>query len=43
VYCRSGRRSGLIKNMMVQQGFAKTRNLEGGMLAWLDEIEGKNA
>ena len=33
VYCRSGRRSGIIKEMMAQAGFDKVRNLEGGMLA----------
>lgn len=36
VYCRSGRRSGIIKEMMAQAGFKNVRNLEGGMLAWID-------
>lgn len=39
VYCRSGRRSGIIKQMMAQAGFEKARNLEGGMLAWKEMIE----
>ena len=36
VYCRSGARSGRAKNMMTGAGFTKVRNLEGGMLAWID-------
>ncbi len=36
VYCRSGARSGQAKNMMTRAGFTKVRNLEGGMLAWID-------
>ncbi len=39
VYCRSGRRSGIIKEMMAQAGFEKVRNLEGGMLAWKEMME----
>lgn len=38
VYCRSGRRSGHIKKLMEQSGFRKVRNLEGGMLAWIEEF-----
>ena len=34
VYCRSGNRSGVAKELMQRQGFKKTRNLLGGMLAW---------
>jgi len=36
LYCRSGRRSGIIQHMMLAQGFKNVRNLEGGMLAWID-------
>lgn len=39
LYCRSGRRSGIIKEMMTQAGFEKVRNLEGGMLAWKVMVE----
>lgn len=39
LYCRSGRRSGIIKNIMVQAGFPNVRNLEGGMLAWKDAFK----
>jgi rhodanese-related sulfurtransferase len=39
LYCRSGRRSGIIKEMMAQAGFEKVRNLEGGMLAWKEMVE----
>ena len=34
VYCRSGARSGLAKELMAQRGFEKVRNLTGGMIAW---------
>lgn len=36
VYCRSGGRSGRAKQFLMQQGFSNVRNLEGGMLAWID-------
>ncbi len=38
VYCRSGRRSGHIKKLLEEAGFQKVRNLEGGMLAWIQEF-----
>lgn len=38
LYCRSGRRSGVIQQMMLRAGFGNVRNLEGGMLAWIDEF-----
>lgn len=34
VYCRSGRRSGEASQIMVQQGFKKVYNLDGGITAW---------
>lgn len=36
VYCRSGNRSGMAKQMFVQSGFKNVRNLIGGMLQWRD-------
>jgi len=36
VYCRSGRRSGIAKELMQQVGFKNVRNLEGGMVAWAE-------
>lgn len=36
VYCRSGNRSGSAKKLLQQAGFTNVRNLEGGMLAWVD-------
>ncbi len=38
LYCRSGRRSGIIKEMMAQAGFKNVRNVLGGMLAWIDNF-----
>lgn len=34
VYCRSGNRSSMAKQLFVQAGFTKVRNLLGGILAW---------
>lgn len=36
VYCRSGKRSATVQYMLQQAGFSNVRNLEGGMLAWLE-------
>jgi rhodanese-related sulfurtransferase len=34
VHCRSGARSGMAKQMMMQDGFQNVRNLLGGVIAW---------
>ncbi len=34
VYCRSGNRSAMAKQLFVQAGFTNIRNLLGGILAW---------
>lgn len=34
VYCRSGSRSSTAQNMMLEKGFEKVYNLDGGILAW---------
>lgn len=34
VYCRSGQRSGMAKEFMLQHGFTQVRNLLGGVLEW---------
>jgi rhodanese-related sulfurtransferase len=34
VYCRSGARSGVAKQMFLQAGFENVRNLIGGMVDW---------
>lgn len=39
VYCRSGARSGRAAEYLRGQGFHHVRNLEGGILAWSDEID----
>jgi len=39
VYCRSGRRSAAAKEMLKQAGLTNVRNLEGGVLAWIDAFE----
>ncbi len=35
--CRSGNRSGSACGAMVQMGFSKVHNLDGGMMAWDSE------
>lgn len=40
VHCRSGKRSGnAVKFLEQQHGFENLYNLEGGILAWSDEID----
>jgi rhodanese-related sulfurtransferase len=34
LYCRSGNRSGQACQILDMMGFADTKNLQGGMLAW---------
>ena len=36
VYCRSGRRSASVQHQLKEAGFNNVRNLEGGMLQWMD-------
>ena len=36
IYCRSGNRSGVAKQLMERAGFTKVRNLLGGMLDWIE-------
>ena len=37
-YCRSGNRSGHAALFLEAMGFQNTKNLVGGMLAWLDKF-----
>jgi adenylyltransferase/sulfurtransferase len=39
VHCRSGARSGRAVEMMTARGFTNARNLTGGVLAWIDEVD----
>ena len=39
VHCKSGMRSQKAIAFLRQQGFTKLRNLQGGILAWIDKIE----
>ncbi len=40
-YCRSGNRSGQACQVLDMLGFANTKNLSGGMLAWKERFGGK--
>jgi rhodanese-related sulfurtransferase len=37
-YCRSGNRSGQACLVLETAGFSNTKNLQGGMLAWIDKF-----
>jgi sulfur-carrier protein adenylyltransferase/sulfurtransferase len=39
VHCRSGARSARAADFLRAQGYERVRNLEGGILAWSDEID----
>jgi rhodanese-related sulfurtransferase len=39
LYCRSGNRSGISASILDQLGFANTKNLVGGMLAWQEKFK----
>jgi adenylyltransferase/sulfurtransferase len=41
VYCRSGRRSQIATNYLRANGFSSAFNLQGGILAWADNIDNK--
>lgn len=38
VHCRSGKRSQMACQILDQMGFAKTVNVEGGILAWQEKF-----
>lgn len=39
VYCRSGRRSSHCVEFLRDQGFPRSFNLRGGIIAWSDEVD----
>ena len=39
VYCKSGSRSGMAKQLFAQAGFKNVRNLIGGMLYWREVFQ----
>lgn len=39
VYCRSGRRSDAAASFLIEHGFTNVLNLDGGILAWSDQVE----
>lgn len=39
VYCRSGGRSARVVKQLREAGFEGVYNLEGGILAWADEVD----
>lgn len=39
IHCKSGGRSGQAVQMMKARGFTNARNLAGGVLAWIDQVD----
>ncbi len=39
LYCRSGRRSALATELLLELGFTNVKSLEGGILAWADQVD----
>jgi adenylyltransferase/sulfurtransferase len=39
VHCKSGARSARATKLLRDRGFAKARNLKGGILAWIDQVD----
>ena len=39
LHCKSGVRSRAATELLRRQGFARVRNLEGGILAWIAEVD----
>ena len=39
VYCRSGARSASAQHFLMANGFARVKNLAGGMIAWKRQID----
>jgi adenylyltransferase/sulfurtransferase len=39
LHCRSGGRSRRVTDFLRAKGFSKARNLTGGVLAWIDEVD----
>lgn len=38
LHCKSGGRSGVAQQLMIEAGFKNVKNLTGGMLAWQDKF-----
>ncbi|MFZ4542655.1 MAG: rhodanese-like domain-containing protein [Saprospiraceae bacterium] len=38
IHCRSGKRSGMAQMLFQQAGFTNVRNVEGGILDWIDKF-----
>lgn len=39
VYCQSGQRSARARSLLQERGYARVRNLRGGMEAWLQQLQ----
>ncbi len=39
IHCRSGQRSGMAKQLMVEAGFKNVRNVLGGVIDWQSKFE----
>ncbi len=39
VYCRTGRRSGIAAEFLLEKGFSKVKSLHGGIVAYSDQVD----
>ena len=40
VHCKAGMRSARAVELLMQSGFQRVHNLQGGILAWADQVDG---
>ncbi len=40
IYCKSGNRSQMAQNLLLNYGFEDVLNLEGGVEAWITDVDG---
>jgi adenylyltransferase/sulfurtransferase len=43
VHCKSGVRSAKAVRLLSERGFDRVRNLKGGVLAWIDQVDPSQA
>ncbi len=39
VHCKLGRRGNMAVQLLLNHGYTRVKNLQGGILAWIDEVD----